>query len=56
MSRFKIIMNVDNSAFDGNDEVVRILNGIIHKLENGATDTIIIDVNGNKVGSWGYTD
>lgn len=56
MSRFKIVMNVDNSAFEDRFEVRRILRDIIQKLENGDSDTTIRDINGNKIGSWGYTD
>lgn len=57
MSGFKIVINVDNSAFDGTDtDTIRILYDVINKLERGDTNTTIRDSNGNKVGSWGYTN
>lgn len=35
-------------------EVRRILKDVSRKLEAGYTDGSVMDVNGNKVGSWSY--
>ena len=49
------IENTDNAAFqDGNKEfeTVRILKKIIDQIENGKTDGVCHDINGNRVGTW----
>jgi hypothetical protein len=33
-------------------EVIRILNRVINRIEDGRTDGAIMDVNGNKIGEW----
>ena len=45
----------DNAAFcDGNREweIARILRKIADQVENGKTDGVIHDLNGNRVGEW----
>jgi len=45
----------DNAAFqDGNKEweIARILRKIADQVENGQTEGVIHDVNGNRVGEW----
>jgi hypothetical protein len=45
----------DNAAFcDGNREweTARILRRIADEVENGRTEGVIHDVNGNRVGEW----
>jgi hypothetical protein len=50
----KIEFKTGNAAFEGEDnyEVVRILRDIADQVERGCSLGIIIDINGNKVGSW----
>lgn len=47
-----IKIEMDNAAFDGgaHDEAARILRALAKKIEAGAWNTAIMDVNGNKVG------
>ena len=40
------------NKFHTRDEAVRILKGIVTKMEYGADHGTIIDINGNKIGSW----
>ena len=42
----------ERDAYAEVTEVVRILNGIIDKLENDYRYGSCIDINGNKVGEW----
>lgn len=44
----------DNDAFTPTPhfECARILSNIVEKLETEQTDGVIMDVNGNKVGTW----
>ena len=59
MSRFVVRMTTTNAAFHEDDgiemrhaEVARILRHIAEQVERGAG--ACMDVNGNKVGTWGY--
>lgn len=63
--RFKLEIECDNEAFaDGGEhtietagaEVVRILKKIVWHIEGGREDGPIVDINGNKVGEWGFED
>jgi hypothetical protein len=51
-----IKFKTDNAAFeeDFSGEVVRILQVIIQDVERGYDNGAIMDVNGNKVGTWTY--
>lgn len=51
-----IKFHMDNAAFEDNPEgeTVRILKGIIGKIEQGRTSGPCMDSNGNKVGQWFY--
>ena len=51
---FKLVVNMDNAAFDRGDgrELARILREIANKVQDGKTDGRAMDVNGNKVGEW----
>ena len=40
-----------NGLYERN-ECIRILNGIIEKLENDYSEGSCMDINGNKVGTW----
>ena len=61
---FKLEMNTDGAAFRDEyenldpiaAEVCSILWKVKVALENGATSGTLIDVCGNAVGSWSYTD
>lgn len=60
---FKVEFETSNAAFDdendGNsrEEIRRILRGISFDVyENGETGGMIRDSNGNRIGSWEYTD
>lgn len=57
MSRIKIIIGTDNSAFDdGSREVKRILDYIADRLEAGASQFVVSDINGNVVGEVEVSD
>lgn len=59
---FKVTINTDNAAFgeeyyEKAAEIKRILEKIINDLDLGIVEKApIIDLNGNKVGSWELTD
>ena len=50
----KIQFDTDNAAFEeyGDAEVRRILEEIADKVEHGYDHGSIMDINGNKIGSW----
>ena len=50
----KIQFGTSNAAFDeyGDVEVKRILEDIANKVESGYEHGLIMDINGNKIGSW----
>lgn len=55
---FNVKFNTGNAAFDyGEDrsEIIRILNNIQESIEYGRSEGSVIDINGNKIGSWKYT-
>lgn len=44
-----------NAAFDGDNEaheIARILRLLAEKVEAGATEGYVYDINGNRVGEW----
>lgn len=52
--QFKLTIDTDNAAFDdGPDELARLLREVADEVEapHGHTRSIL-DVNGNRVGSW----
>ena len=51
---FRITMKTENAAFedDRNMELARILRQIAERLENGEDAGRVLDINGNKVGSF----
>lgn len=51
---FKIEIETGNAAFedDRNMELARILRQIAERLENGENAGRVLDINGNKVGSF----
>jgi hypothetical protein len=52
-----IEFSTDNAAFDDERvEVVRILQLIAARVENGDVSGVIRDSNGNRVGQWNLTD
>lgn len=59
---FKIEFKTGNAAFGNNDsiqqaiEIQRILGNISRLVEDGITEGICSDINGNKIGKWGLTD
>lgn len=50
----KIQFNTGNAAFEmyGDQEVRRILEEIASKVEHGYDHGSIMDINGNKIGTW----
>jgi hypothetical protein len=53
----KVIINTANAAFGDSDssraeEVARLLREIAEDLDNGEVCGPVIDLNGNKVGTW----
>lgn len=56
---FKLTINTDNAAFEGEDrdaEIARILHHIGERLSRGTTQGRAIDSNGNTVGEFGCDD
>lgn len=53
---FTIEIDTSNSAFEDveQDEIARILREIANKLENDSTDGPIYDINGARVGKYGF--
>lgn len=50
-----IKFRTDNAAFDDKEEeCIWILRVIAYEIENGDTDGVITDSNGNKIGHWSY--
>lgn len=51
----KIEFSTENAAFDEygiNNEIRKILEKIISKIDNGETHSSIVDTYGNIIGSW----
>lgn len=51
------VINFDtgNAAFDGGNgpgEAARILRNVAYRIEQGETDGVMRDINGNRVGDW----
>lgn len=54
---FTVKFDTGNAAFDGDDdrsEIVRILKEIQDEIEFYRNEGSIIDINGNKIGTWKY--
>jgi hypothetical protein len=51
-----IKFNTDNAAFEENfaGECIRILQHVIERMEEGDDNGTIMDVNGNRIGTWSY--
>jgi hypothetical protein len=58
MGKFTLEFNTDNAAFedDANSEPARILQEVYLKVADGYAYGPCIDVNGNTVGRWFFTD
>ena len=55
----KITIKTDNSAFGDctATEIARILRALAHQIEsNGVTSLLLMDINGNKVGTYEYME
>jgi hypothetical protein len=54
MASFNMTFQMDNAAFDGNTacEVERILRDVADMVATGYTNGAVVDVNGNKVGTF----
>jgi len=52
--RFKLTLKLGNEAFsdDPSYEVARILREAAKRVERGDTESVLMDVNGNKVGEF----
>lgn len=50
----EIKFKTSNAAFDEclEYETIRILKDICEKIENGHDHGVVMDINGNKIGSW----
>jgi len=53
---FKIKFNADNAAFTvmPEEEASRILEKIAEDIRQGLVEGPVMDINGNKVGHWGF--
>lgn len=58
---FQLNIKTGNAAYlteegteydQSNYELIRNLHGVIEKLNNGYTEGVVMDINGNKVGEW----
>ena len=58
MGKHSFIIRTDNAAFDEdpNAETARILRKIADKIENGEEPVSILDINGNRVGTYMYEE
>ena len=56
MSTFSIEFTTDNAAFEDPEEIPRILNTVIDRVQNGLYDGVLIDGNGNSVGRYAHDD
>lgn len=56
--KFTMQVDMDNAAFEtefgdmDNPELVRILEVVKKSVRDGVTDSVVRDINGNKVGNW----
>jgi len=55
---FRLEVETDNAAFETypTSELARILRGVATKLEQGALEGAVMDLNGNKVGAYSYDE
>lgn len=55
-NQFRVLLSTDNAAFeDGRDfETARILRDVAGRLENGESGGTVRDINGNRVGDYGF--
>lgn len=61
---FELKIKTSNAAYRDDDynldssnyELIRNLKSVIHKLESGYDEGIIMDINGNRVGEWKLED
>lgn len=55
---FETDFTLGNEAFDSPEkrrgEIARLLRELADKVEAGATGGIVSDVNGNRIGNWGF--
>ncbi|MDO8472629.1 MAG: hypothetical protein Q7T05_02300 [Dehalococcoidia bacterium] len=57
MPKFKLEIVSENEAFrNGDTEVVRLLRDAANKVERGYRDGRLMDVNGNTVGEFKFTE
>ena len=47
-----INIKTENEAFDDPNELPRLLLEIVDRINQGETEGIVRDINGNKVGEW----
>lgn len=45
-------INGDEDVYCKTAEVIRVLNRIATRIEDGRTDGAVMDTNGNKIGEW----
>jgi hypothetical protein len=54
---FKLTITLGNDAMQEPEDVAGALRNVVDKLESGETgEASILDLNGNKVGSWEITE
>ena len=64
---FKVEFDTDNAAFcdaatgepsewDKFSETKRILTGVINDMMAGRNSGAVVDINGNKIGEWGFEE
>lgn len=57
--KFKLEFDCGNAAFEGDGlrcEVPAIIREVAALTRGGAREGIVRDVNGNKIGQWGFSD
>lgn len=53
---FELKFSTSGSAFEeiSEQEIARILETTAEKIKNGYTDGPVMDINGNRIGEWGF--
>ena len=55
-TRFELHITMGNDAMQTGEDVAEALRRIADKLEHGRIDGPVMDLNGNKVGTWELSD
>jgi len=56
MNQFRVRIDLGNDAMNTREDVASALQKIIDRLNSGIEEGLVIDENGNRVGSWDYSN